>query len=249
MRILGIVILVLGLVVGAVTLFAPASLADRALESNSNGRLRLADTNGTLWSGGGTLTDATNSWRVPLRWSVPPRSLMSSMHELVLEPVPGAAMPTGVVGIGKDSASLRDFAVEIPAQALAGMLGARGAVTLGGTLALRTPSLDWNGNQASGSLNAQWSDARLAVGNAVANLGAVDVALAPAGDRLAGPLRNSGGDVRIDGNVSVAGRTVDVSANVAPAAGAPPHIALALAALGPPDAAGNVRVAWRGLLR
>lgn len=249
MRILGIVVLVVGLVVGALAVFAPASLADRALESNSGGRLRLADTSGTVWSGGGTLTDATNSWRVPLRWSIPPRSLMNSMHDLVLAPAPGAAMPTGVVSIGKDSASLRDFAVEIPAQALAGMLAGRGAVTLGGTITIRTPALDWNGNQANGSVNAQWRDARLAVGNAVANLGAVDVALAPSGDRLVGPLRNDGGDVRMDGNVSVTGRTVDVIANVAPAAGAPPHIALALAALGPPDAAGNVRVTWRGVLR
>ncbi len=249
MRILALVVLVVALVAGALAYFAPASLADRALDANSRGKLRLADTEGTLWSGGGTLTDATNTWRVPLRWTIPPRSLFTARHELVLTPAPGATTPTGVVGIGNDSGSLRDFAVEIPAQALAGMLAGRGLVTLGGTLAVRTPALDWNGSEAKGSVAAQWRDARLAVGGAVANLGAVDVALAPDGNRLAGPMRNSGGDVRIDGTVSVAGRTVDVSATLAPAPGAPPQIALALAALGPPDAAGNVRVAWRGMVQ
>lgn len=246
MRILGLLLLVVALLAGAIAWFAPASLADRAIETNSQGRLRLADTSGTLWSGSGTLTDATNTWRVPLRWTIPPRSLLAPMHELVLAPAPGMELPTGVVGIGKDSGSLRDFAAEIPAQALGASL--RG-VTLGGTLTVRTAALDWNGSQATGSVAAQWRDARLAVGGAVANLGAVDVALAPDGNRLAGPLRNNGGDVRIDGTVSVTGRAVDVSATLAPTAGAPPHIALALAALGPPDANGNVRVAWRGMLQ
>lgn len=129
------------------------------------------------------------------------------------------------------------------------MLGARGLVTLGGTIAVRTPAFAWDGNGATGSVAAQWRDARLAVGAAVANLGAVAVDLAPDGNRLAGPVRNEGGDVRIAGTVSVVGRAVDVSATLAPAPGAPPHIALALAALGPPDAAGNVRVAWRGMVQ
>lgn len=249
MRILAIAVMVVVLVVGAVAFFAPASLADRAVESGSKGRVRLADTSGTLWSGSGTVTDATNTWRVPLRWSIPPRSLLTSMHELVLEPVPGATTPKGTVGIGNDAGRLRDFAVEIPAQALAGLIAGRGLVTLGGTLAVSTPAFDWSGGQGTGSLAAQWRDARLAVGGAVANLGAVDVALQPDGNRLAGPLRNSGGDVRIDGTVTVTGRTVDVSANLAPVPGAPPHIGLALSALGAPDAAGNVRVAWRGMLQ
>lgn len=249
MRILGIVVLVVVLAVGAFALFAPASLADRALAESSGGRLRLSGADGTVWNGGGELTDAGNTWRVPLRWSIPPASLLSSRHELVLTPAPGATTPTGVVGIGKDSARLTNFAVEIPAQALAALLAARGAVTLGGNIAVSTPAFDWDGNQGTGSLAAQWRDARLAVGGAAANLGVVDVALAQDGNRLAGPIRNSGGDVRIEGTVAVTGRTVDISANLAPAAGAPPQIALALSALGPPDASGNVRVAWRGLLK
>lgn len=249
MRVLGLALLVLLLVAGAVAVFAPASLADRALAGNSGGRLRLAEAQGTVWHGSGELTDAGNTWRLPLRWSIPPGSLFNATREVVLAPPPGATTPTGVVGIGRDTATLRDFAVQFPAQAIASLLAARGIVTLGGDIAVTTPAFAWNGSQGTGTLAAQWRDARLAVGGAVANLGAVDVALAPDGNRLAGPIRNSGGDVRIDGTVSVTGRTVDVNASLAPSPGAPPHIALALAALGPADASGNVRVAWRGMLQ
>jgi general secretion pathway protein N len=249
MRILGIIVLVVGLVIAAFAVFAPASLADRVLATNSSGRLRLADAQGTIWNGSAELTDATNTWRVPLRWTIPPGSLLASSHELVLAPAPGATTPAGVVGVGTNRTTLRNLAVEFPAQALAGLFAARGGITLGGNVAVSTPALDWNGTQASGSLAAQWRDARLAVGGAVANLGAVEVALAPDGNRLAGPIRSSGGDVRLDGTVSVTGTVVDVSANIAPSPSAPPHIALALSALGPPDANGNVRVAWRGTLK
>ena len=89
--------------------------------------------------------------------------------------------------IGDDRTTLRNLAVEFPAQALAGLFAARGGITLGGNVAVSTPAFDWNGTQASGALAAQWRDARLVVGGAVANLGAVEVALAPDGNRLARP--------------------------------------------------------------
>jgi hypothetical protein len=249
MRILGIVVLVVGLLLAGAAVFAPASLADRSIATNSGGKLRLAEAEGTIWNGSAQLTDAANSWRIPFQWSIPPRSLLADMHELVLTPAAGAAMPTGVVGVGRNATSLRNFSVEIPAQALAGMLAVKGGVTLGGSIVVTTPAFDWNGTTGNGTLAAQWRDARIALGNAVASLGAVDINLAPDGNRLAGRIGNSGGDVRIDGTIGVNGTVVDVNASIAPQPSAPPHIALALAALGTPDSAGAVRVAWRGALK
>jgi len=46
-----------GLLGAALTLVfaAPASFADRALESATDGRMRLAETDGTIWRGSGRL--------------------------------------------------------------------------------------------------------------------------------------------------------------------------------------------------
>ncbi|MFO1324807.1 MAG: type II secretion system protein N [Burkholderiales bacterium] len=249
MRIVAILVVGFGLLLAALAAFAPATIVDRSLESRSEGRLRVADAAGTIWNGSGVLTDARNTWRVPLRWTIDARTLVSDTHVAALSPVDGAAAPTGTIGVGRDSVTLRNLAFDLPAQALAAALTPRGVVTLGGTVELRTNDFTWSDAGSAGSLALRWRDARLVAAGVVADLGVVDLALAPQGNRLAGRIVNSGGEVRLDGTVTLGSDAASVDVTAAPTATASPSLARALAVVGTPDGSGAVRLGWRGSLR
>ena len=233
------------LLLGAIAAFAPASLIDRRLAAVSSAKLRVADAAGTVWSGTGILTDATGSWRVPVGWSVSALALARGAFNVTLLPAAGAT-PRGTIDIATNAATLRDVVVELPATVLASALPSRAAIVLGGTVTLTAPAFAWNDERGNGALNAQWRDARLVVAGTNADLGTVDVTLEPQGQQLAGSIGNSGGDVRIAGTIGIASTAIGVDAQIAPVPSTPAPVVRALAALGTPDSAGAVRIAWRG---
>ncbi|MEO8506487.1 MAG: type II secretion system protein N [Betaproteobacteria bacterium] len=249
MRAAAIAVVGFGVLLAALAAFAPATLVDRRVAAATAGKLRLADAAGTIWRGTGTLTDAGNTWRMPVAWRTSATGLASGRLQIGLAPAGGAASPRGTLDLRVGGGELRDLAVDIPAAALAALLPSRSNVALGGTVALASPDFGWAGERGTGVLNARWREARLFAGGALADLGTVDVSLSAQEQRLTGRIGNSGGDVHIDGSFNVADGVVSVDATVAPAPAAPPQIARALAALGTPDGNGAVRVAWRGALR
>jgi len=237
------------LLVAAFAAFAPATLVDRRVAAASGGRLRIADAEGTVWRGRGALADATGAWRLPVAWSVDAAALARGAFAVALAPPSGAATPTGAVDLAGDGLALRDVRVEIPAAALGGALPVRVPVTLGGTVAVTAADFATGAGALRGQVSARWRDARVAAGGTVANLGTVDVTLAPQDGLLAGRITGSGGDLAIDGTVTLSAASADVDATLTPLASAPEIVGRALAALGPPNAGGGVRVTWRGALR
>jgi hypothetical protein len=229
----------------AIAAFAPASLIDRRLAATSSGKLRMSEAAGTVWHGTGILTDATGSWRVPVGWTVAVPALVHETFSITLRSAGGTA-PRGTIDFATSTAALHDVVVEIPATVLASALPAKGAIVLGGNLAFTASAFDWNGERGSGALNVQWRDARLVAAGTTADLGTVDVALEPQGNRLAGRIGNAGGDVRIDGTITLAPTAISVDAQIAPSPATPAPVLRALAALGTPDSTGAVRIAWRG---
>ena len=232
----------------AIAAFAPASLIDRRLAATSSGKLRMSEAAGTVWNGTGILTDATGSWRVPVGWSVSVPALAHETLGITLLPV-GGASPRGRIDFATDAAALHDVVVELPATVLASALPTKGVIVLGGNLAFTASAFDWNGERGGGVLNVRWRDARLVAADTMADLGTVDVALEPQGNRLTGRIGNSGGDVRIDGTITFAPTAISVDAQIAPSPVTPPPVVRALAALGTPDSTGAVRIAWRGSVR
>ncbi len=249
MKAAAVIVAAIALLVAAVVTFAPATLVDHRLSGATAGKLRIADAHGTLWNGRGALTDSGGTWRVPFAWTLDALALFRGAAHLSLRPVEGNAMPQGSVEITAGSARLKGFAADIPARALTGALQTRGTVTLGGIVKVAAPSFEWNGERSSGTVSARWLNAHVAAAGNEADLGTVELSLVPQDTRLAGRVANTGGDVRIDGAMTLAPTTISVDATLAPTASAPAHIARALAALGTPDAGGNVHVAWRGSLR
>ena len=102
-------------------------------------------------------------------------------------------------------------------------------------------SLGWTESSYSGSVRLAWQDARLAVGNDIgASLGNIEITLSAAGDRLAGPLTNDGGEIELRGTISVSTRgAADVSLLLTPRRD-DPALARQLAAIGTAEGSG-----WR----
>ncbi len=237
------------LLVAALAAFAPATLVDRRVAAVSGGRLRVADAEGTVWQGRGALADAAGAWRLPVAWTVDATAIARGALAVALTPPPEATSPRARLDLAGTAIAVRDTSLELPAGALASALPARVPVTLGGTVAVTATDFAAEAGAFRGAIGARWRDARVVAGGIVASLGTVDVALAPQGGRLAGRLTNGGGDVRIDGTVTIAADGAGIDATLTPLPSAPEPVARALAALGTPDGAGGVRVAWRGALR
>ncbi|MFO1305265.1 MAG: type II secretion system protein N [Burkholderiales bacterium] len=250
MKIVAIVLLLLGILVAAVVSFLPASLVEDRIASRSQGKLHLADASGTVWDGKGVLTDGAGSWRLPVAWTISKADVARGVHVVTLRPGAGPGSPTGTIEVVDGGVRVRDLRLEMPAQALAGTLALKPAPSLGGTVTVSANDLTWTDKAKSGGFEAHWRDARIASGDNAAELGTVDFAGSPQDARIAGRLTNTGGDVRVDGNVTfAAGGGATVDATLTPAPNAPPRIASAIAALGTPDANGSVRIAWRGSVR
>ena len=242
-------IVAFGCTVTALAAFAPATLVDRRLAQATAGKLRLADAQGTVWRGRGIVTDNGGRFAVPVAWRTSRKALLEGKARVELQPIPGAATPTGLAEVADGGVLLRSIALELPAQALTSALPASALPTLGGIVTVSAPSFAWSNSAASGALDARWRGARLVVGDAVVDLGTVELAVTPQGSGLGGRLTNRGGDVRIDGTLTLAGTAMSVDATLAPAPNAPPHVTRALAALGPQGAGGDARVSWRGSLQ
>jgi general secretion pathway protein N len=238
-------IIACALLVLAIAAFAPASLLDRRIATATGGKVRLVDASGTVWNGRGALASEAGTWRSPIAWTVAWTALAQGTLAVAFEPAAGTTAPRGTLDAATNGFSLHDVTIELPAGALADALPGRAPVALGGTVTLAAGAFAWDGQRGSGALNARWRDARLVAAGTGASLGTVDAAFVPQDGGLRGRVTNSGGDVRIDGTVTLAatGGTADVL--VAPLPGAPDIVARALTALGTPDGSGAVRIAWR----
>jgi len=250
MKVAAAIVLFVVAFAAALAWFVPASLIDRELDAATGGKVRFSDARGTLWAGRGIVTSPGSTWQVPVAFTIAKEDVLRGVHRVALQPVDGATSPRGTIEVVGDGMRIRDLAIDLPASALTTAMPGRGLPLAGGALAVTAGVFDWTAAQKDGGINARWRGARLVVGDTVADLGTVELAMSPRGAELAGRLVGSGGDVRIEGNVvASATGTVSLDATVAPAPTAPPAVAHALAALGTPDAAGGVRIAWRGALR
>jgi hypothetical protein len=222
---------------------APAAALDRPLAMRTADRLRLVDARGFWWSGRGAIATADGAARVPLAWRIEPASLVRGALAIRLVGDAGDA-PTGTITLDGGIIAVRAFHASMPA-ALVNALDSRlRSVALGGSVTLDAPSFTVRGADYTGTVNATWHDARVAVGDAVVSLGAVVLATAPAGERLAGTIRNSGGDVTIDGTLAGRPGALDATLALRPNATAPDAVRRLLPLLGAPDD-GGVRIAWR----
>ena len=227
----------------AITL-APAAIVDAPLAMRTQERLRLADAGGFWWRGHGLVTTADGTARLPIAWRVAALSFVQRTMVIRLVETDAAA-PTGTITIGRGRVDIRDLHLRVPA-AIAGSSDPRlQAVALGGTVTVDSPSFIVGPTARTGVIHATWDRARVAAGDAAADLGLVSLDATPAGDGLTGTIRNSAGDLSIDGTLADRSGMLEVTLALRPTAAAPENVRRGLPLLGVPDGSGGVRVHWR----
>lgn len=228
----------------AVAAFAPAALVGAPLGRISGGMLRLAESEGTIWRGRGTLV-ASREARLPLAWSIDPWPLLRGELRLSLFPYDATGTaPHGEIALHDGTVALRGLDMALPADMLRVAAPGTGLVAAGWVV-ITSSALDWAPTGSRGEALIVWRDARIAAGSGDAiGLGSVTAVLSAAGDRLAGPVANEGGDLGVRGNVSLRSKSAEFSLLLVPRRADDAELARSLAAIGTPDGAGW-RVEWR----
>ena len=197
----------LGLGLGAYALAliasAPASLIDAGLQQSSDGRLRLAEARGTLWSGAGQieLRDRTQRSGVArsVTWKILPAYLLRGQLrcevglDLAPQPFPVTLSLAGVEVAGAD--------VNLPAAALGLAAPKLAPLGLTGDLLLRLVRLSIGRNSIQGNGTLQWRGAGSAY-TPISPLGDYELRFEGEGAAVRATLRTLQGPLQLDGQGS-----------------------------------------------
>jgi general secretion pathway protein N len=240
----------------AITLLiiAPAALLDARINALSDGRVRIANAAGTLWHGSGELVLLPAGTRQPFFWRLEAWPLLRGETRAMIA-LDADAARSATLAYGRDRLDVRDLDVSLPAQSVLLAAAPKTPLRVGGSLALHVERLVQLPDVLDAQLSAEWRDGSVpgSPADAPISLGDVRIALNGRGAEINGPLRNSGGDVEIDGQVEIgATGKARLDATVRPRSSdreRTDRIAIALAALGPPDGRGGYRMTWTGTWR
>jgi len=228
----------------ALAAFAPATWLDRRIAAATDGKIRLTDASGTIWRGGGALSDAQGLWRTAVAWQLAPWPLLRGALDIELASPIDSDAPRGRLELEANGLDLRDLRLRVPARLLNSLAPIRLPVEAGGEFAVDTPAFRYAANRPEGAFDIRWERARLATDTAALDLGTVTAHVAPQGSGLGGKIANAGGDARIEGDVELSGSGVSIRVDIAAGPGVPPEIARMLATLGSPDANGIIHLQW-----
>jgi general secretion pathway protein N len=171
---------------------APASLLDAALQRQTQGKLRLAEASGTLWSGHGVveLRDAGGRSGVakPLNWRVRPAALWRGQLELVGEfTAEPAARPFSVL-ISPSRIEASEIDLRLPAAALGIGFPKAAVLGLSGQLSVHIARLSVSQKQLLGSATVLWRDAGSGF-TPISPLGAYELQLESSGEAFSAALK------------------------------------------------------------
>jgi general secretion pathway protein N len=198
-------LIAIGLLVYAVATIAtaPATLVDAGLQRASHGRLRLAEAQGTLWSGSGQIEFRDPGGRTgvakSLAWRFLPESLLRGrlVCEVGLDQ-PARRFP---VTISLSRIEIANAEINLPAAVLG--LGVPKLAPLGltGDVLLRVASLSIERKEMQGNATLQWRDAG-SVLTPISPLGDYELRLDGEGATVHAYLRTIQGPLRLEGKGS-----------------------------------------------
>lgn len=187
----------------AVIVTAPATLVDSGLRHASQGRLRLAEAQGTLWSGSGQIEVRDTGGRTgvakSLAWRVAPESLLRG--HLVCEVELDQAITRFPMKISLSRIELANADISLPATVLS--LGVPKLAPLGltGDVLLHIASLTIERKGMQGNATLQWRDAG-SVLTPISPLGDYELRLDGEGATIHAYLRTIQGPLRLEGKGS-----------------------------------------------
>ena len=199
------ILLAIGLVIYTVALVAtvPATLLDASLQRASHGRLRLAEAQGTLWSGSGQIEIRDSGGRTGVAksfvWRVVPESLLRA--HLVCEVGLGQSGKLFPVTISLSRIELANADISLPAAVLG--LGVPKLAPLGltGDVLIHVASLSIARDTMEGNATLQWRGAGSTL-TPVSPLGDYEVRLDAEGRTVHAFLRTIEGPLQLDGEGS-----------------------------------------------
>ena len=84
MKLIAVLVAFVMLIVAAVAAFAPAALLGTRLDAATQGQLRLANAEGSIWDGRGLVTNAQRTWSLPIAWKVAPLKIARGSFAIAL---------------------------------------------------------------------------------------------------------------------------------------------------------------------
>jgi general secretion pathway protein N len=182
---------------------APATLVDAGLQRASHGRLRLAEAQGTLWSGSGRIEirDAGGRTGVAksLAWRFLPESLLRGRLVCEVELDQSARRFPATISLSR--IEIANAEISLPATVLG--LGVPKLAPLGltGDVLLRVASLSIERKEMQGNATLQWRDAG-SVLTPISPLGDYELRLDGEGATVHAYLRTIQGPLRLEGKGS-----------------------------------------------
>jgi general secretion pathway protein N len=182
---------------------APATLVDAGVQGASDGRLRLAEAQGTLWSGSGQLEIRDTGGRTgvakSLAWRVLPASLLRG--HLICEVELDQSVRRFPVTISLSRIELANADISLPAAALGLGVPKLAPLELTGEVQLQVSSLSIGHSATRGSATLQWRAAGSAL-SPVSPLGDYELRLEGEGPAVRATLHTLQGPLRLDGKGS-----------------------------------------------
>ena len=182
---------------------APATLVDAGLERASNGRLRLAQAQGTIWAGAGLIEirDAGNRNAIAkdIAWRVLPESLWRG--RLVCEVELERTAQRFLVAVSLSKIEMTSAEITLPAAALAFAEPRLKPLRLSGDVLLKTQPLSIGRDGILGKAALQWRAASSAF-SPVSPMGSYELRLDGQGNTVLAMLATLQGPLQLDGSGS-----------------------------------------------
>lgn len=179
---------------------APATLVDLGLQRISDGKLRLVEAQGTLWSGSGQVEirdpDGRSGAAKSVGWRILPESLLRG--HLTCEVKLDQASKPFPLTVSVSGIELSNAVISLPATALGLAMPKLAPLGLGGDLLLHITSLALARNQMRGKLTVQWRNAG-SVLTPISPLGDYELKLEGRGTAVQAMLSTIGGPLQLDG--------------------------------------------------
>ena len=190
----------LGAFAVALVVLAPATLIDARLQHASDGRLRLAEASGSLWSGAGwiEIRDADGRAGVArsLAWRVLPESLLRG--RLVAEVELDQAARPFRVSLSLSRIEIANAGISLPATALGLGMPKIAPFRLTGDVLVNIPHLSFERDRIDGDATLQWRAAGSAL-TPISPLGEYEVRFKAAGPELHAALSTLEGPLQLEG--------------------------------------------------
>lgn len=186
--------------IAALIVLAPATLIDARLERASDGRLRLAEAQGSLWSGAGWIEIRDAGGRAGfarrLAWRVLPESLLRA--RLVAEVELDQAAKPFPVTISLSRIEIADAGINLPAAALGLGMPRLAPLRLSGDLRVNISHLSLERGRMDGDATLRWRAAGSAL-TPLSPLGDYEVRFKAVGSAMRAALSTLEGPLQLEG--------------------------------------------------